>query len=67
MSEMNTVEVRYLNYEQATTYSGLSEASLRRLIVAGRLRASKPTPNRVLIDRQELDRYLAECSAAASA
>lgn len=60
-----TIDKRYLNYEEAETYSGLSEASLRRLVRANKLRVARPTPNRVLIDRQEIDRYLRECSVSA--
>jgi excisionase family DNA binding protein len=47
---------RYLNYNDAARYSGLSEGSLRALVAKRKLPVYRPTGSRkVLIDRHELD------------
>ncbi len=48
---------KYLNLPAAAAHVGLSVRSLRRLIVAGRLRTFRPV-NRVLLDRAELERVV---------
>ncbi|HEY7423273.1 MAG TPA: hypothetical protein VH682_03435 [Gemmataceae bacterium] len=53
---------RWMHYPAMATYSGVSEMTLRRLVDAGRLHVSKPTPRTALLDRLEVDRYLEECA-----
>jgi excisionase family DNA binding protein len=49
---------RYLRLEEAAGYSNLSVTTLRRLDRAGRIRFLRPSPRRVLVDREALDAYL---------
>jgi hypothetical protein len=49
---------RYLTFASATDYCGLSEKALRKLAAQGRFRTLRPLPGRILIDRQDLDRFL---------
>jgi excisionase family DNA binding protein len=52
-------EQRYLDYPAAARYSGMSEATLRRLVDSGRLKAYRPTGQRkVVFDRAELDEFI---------
>lgn len=51
---------RWLTIGEAVAVSGVSEEGLRRLIRQGRLRLHRPTPRRVVIDREELDRVILE-------
>jgi excisionase family DNA binding protein len=50
-------EPRWLSYREAAEYTGLSEATLRRLLRAGRLTPFRPAVGRRLIrlDRREID------------
>jgi excisionase family DNA binding protein len=50
---------RYLKVPEAARYSRMSEMTLRRLEAEGRLHFLRPKPRVVLIDRQQLDTYLA--------
>jgi excisionase family DNA binding protein len=49
---------RYLRLAEAASYSNLSVTTLRRLDRAGRIRFLRPSPRRVLVDREALDAYL---------
>jgi excisionase family DNA binding protein len=58
-------EARYMNYPQASRYSGLSEMTLRRLVHAGHLKVYKPTGARLTVfDRIELDEFVRSGPAA---
>jgi hypothetical protein len=46
---------RWLPIDAASTYSGLSQQSIRRLLAAGKLTPHRPVPGRVLIDKRQLD------------
>ena len=48
---------------EAAIYSGLSEASVRRLISSGQLSAHRPVKGKVLIDRFELDSLIGNATA----
>jgi excisionase family DNA binding protein len=65
MPASETIEVRYMTYAAASRYAGLSARTLRRLIIQGKLKASRPVPQRVVIDKQSLDRYLRSCAVSA--
>jgi excisionase family DNA binding protein len=56
--ERTLIEKRWLSYEQAALYTGLSEESLRKLVVAKRLTLHRPTGRRVLFDVRQLDELL---------
>jgi excisionase family DNA binding protein len=57
--ERNLIERRWLSYEQAALYTGLSEESLRKLVVGKRLTLHRPTGGRrVLFDVRQLDSLL---------
>ena len=53
----------FLTLKEASKHTTLSEMSLRRLARQGKIRFLRPTPNRVLIDRQALDEFLRGCVA----
>ena len=55
---------RWLSVEAGANYSTLSEETLRRLLAEGKLTAHRPVPGRVLIDREELDDFLAASANA---
>lgn len=57
-----TPNKRYYSPADAAIYTGLSAKTLRRLSAARKIRALKPTPNRLLFDKQDLDRYLRSCT-----
>lgn len=50
---------RWLTVDIAARYSSLSVKSIRNLVSAGRLNASRAVRGRLLIERQELDAVLA--------
>jgi excisionase family DNA binding protein len=53
------IEKRWLSYEEAALYTGLSEESLRKLVVGKRLTLHRPTGGRrVLFDIHQLDALL---------
>jgi excisionase family DNA binding protein len=57
-----TVEgTRYYSVGQAATYTGLSRDSIRKLIDKGAIQALRPVPARIVIDKLELDKYMAGC------
>jgi excisionase family DNA binding protein len=49
---------RYLTWGDASTYTGLSEATLRRLVAAGRLHLLMPVERCPRLDRLELDQLM---------
>jgi excisionase family DNA binding protein len=49
---------RWLSIGEAALLSGISERGLRRMISAGRLTPHRPTPRRVLLDREQLDKAI---------
>ena len=49
---------RFLGMEAAGAYSGLSADSIRRLVQAGKLAGYRPVPGRVVVDREELERFV---------
>lgn len=49
---------------EAAEYSRLSADTVRRLIRGGHLRASRPSPRRVVIAASDLDDYLRSCRVA---
>lgn len=53
---------RFLSIDDAATYTSLSPATLKRMVVAGKLTPKRPTPGRVLFDREELDRVILEAT-----
>ncbi|MGO1592332.1 helix-turn-helix domain-containing protein [Ancrocorticia sp.] len=54
-----SIETGYLNYEQASDYTGLSQRTLRRLVARGDLKAYKfPGVKNVLIDPKDIKRAL---------
>jgi excisionase family DNA binding protein len=55
-----TVDVlpRYFSIASASRYTGLAAITIRRLAAQGKFRLLKPSPNRTLVDREELDAYL---------
>jgi excisionase family DNA binding protein len=56
---MTATPPRFLSYEAAVAYCGLSVATLRRMLRDGRLRRVQPPGcSRVLIDRLQLDEVL---------
>jgi excisionase family DNA binding protein len=48
-------ERRYLSYQEAAAYIGISTSSLRRAVGEGRLKVYRPSPARVVFDQRELD------------
>lgn len=59
---LDTPRARFLTIAGASSYSGLSTLTIRRLIAAGRLKSFRPVPRRIVIDRLELDRYIESTS-----
>lgn len=59
--------VRWLTIADAAKYAGICPRSLRGLIAMGKLRQHKPVPGRCVVDRLELDRYIASTTPAAQA
>jgi excisionase family DNA binding protein len=49
---------RYLSLVEAAAHSGLSVTTLRRMDRAGCVAFLRPTPRRILVDREALDAYL---------
>lgn len=49
------LQPRWLPFEAAATYSGLSVKSLRRLCSSGKLVPRRPLKGRVVLDRLEID------------
>ncbi len=49
---------KYLGVEAAAGYLSISVESVRRLIAAGRLKSFKPTPGRLVVRRQDLDKLV---------
>ena len=54
---------RWLTLEQAGTYAGVSEKSIRRLIDAGKLTPHRLVKGRVLVDVRELDAVVASSTS----
>jgi hypothetical protein len=52
-------ERRYESLRRAASGADLSVPSLRRLIDSGKLRAHRPVPGKILIDRRELEALIA--------
>jgi excisionase family DNA binding protein len=60
MSEaIGDLQRRWLSLDAAAEYASLSRRSLERLLEEGRLRSYRPRGRRRLIDRAELDQFLA--------
>jgi excisionase family DNA binding protein len=51
-------EARYLDVGGAAAYLNVSPQTVRRLLTNGRLKACRPVPRRVLIDRLTLDELM---------
>jgi excisionase family DNA binding protein len=49
----------YLSLPQGEAYSGLSQMTIRRLEKKGLLKFYRPVPGRTLLNKQELEQYLA--------
>jgi excisionase family DNA binding protein len=58
---------RYLSLADAAQYTTLSIGTIRRLLRDGRLIGYRPSGRRVLIDRQELERMIADSAATGTA
>jgi hypothetical protein len=58
-----TLLPRWLSYEVAAPYSSISSKSLRRLVAAGKLQAHRPVKGKIVLDRLELDAYIAGATA----
>lgn len=54
---------RFLALDDAAEYVSVSKRSLYRLIEAGKLRAHRPVPGRVVVDRLELESLCTATSA----
>jgi len=52
---MASSDPKFLTVADAARRVALSEKSVRRLIEAGRLKAYRPVPGRILLDAAELD------------
>jgi hypothetical protein len=50
---------RFFSVERAAAHSDLSPESIRRLLNAGKLTALRPVRGRVLVDRVQLESYIA--------
>lgn len=46
---------RFFSPKEAATYLGVSLDTVKRMLRAGKIPHTKPTPGRVLIDRADLD------------
>ncbi|MGE0609533.1 MAG: helix-turn-helix domain-containing protein [Pirellulales bacterium] len=55
----SSIVPRWLSIDRAADYSSLSVASIRRLLAGGKLVARRPVRGRVVIDRLELDSFVA--------
>jgi excisionase family DNA binding protein len=60
-------ERRYLSLADAARYTTLSIGTIRRMLRDGRLIGYRPSGRRVLIDRQELERMIADSAATGTA
>lgn len=54
---------RFLPIPQAARYAGISAVSIRRLIKRGSLKAHRPVRGKIVIDRHELDNFVASAVA----
>ncbi len=52
-------EKRWLRFQEASLFSGLSTSTLRALVKAGKLTAHRPVRGCVRLCRDELDAYMA--------
>ena len=55
MTTATASETRYMNYQAAARYSGMSEMTLRRLVEADRLRVYRPTHSKYKAARQHFE------------
>jgi hypothetical protein len=53
------VDARFLDVQSAARFTSLSPESIRRLLSAGKLTPLRPVRGRVLIDRLQLESYVA--------
>jgi excisionase family DNA binding protein len=53
-----TAAVRFLTLENAARRAGVSVTTIRRLVAAGKLTPLRPSGRRVVIDAEQLDRYV---------
>lgn len=60
MSATNNDAKRYVSIVEAAEYAGLSDGTIRNLIAMQQLTAFRPVPGRIVIDLQELDRFVRE-------
>lgn len=54
-----TIQPRWFGIAEATAYTRLSDSSIRRLLATGKLTAHRPVRGKILLDRFELDSYIA--------
>lgn len=54
-----------LTIDEAAAILRVSRRTVYRLIGAGRIRVIHPTPGRTLVERREIEAYLAWCRRAA--
>jgi hypothetical protein len=57
-AELNQADSNYMDLDEASVYSRLSRKTLCRLEHAGLLAFLRPSPRRVIVQRQTLDAYL---------
>jgi excisionase family DNA binding protein len=49
---------KYVSMAQAAEYAGLSEGTIRNLIAMRELTAYRPVPGRIVLDLEEIDRFV---------
>ena len=57
-----SITPRWLSIAGAAAYCSLSERSIHNLLASGKLQAHRPVRGRVLIDRIELDLFIASAT-----
>lgn len=63
LAQVSVASPRFQGVSPAAKYSGLSPASIRRLISTGKLTGLRPVRGRVVVDLRELDALLLSSTA----
>ena len=58
MNAETTIEKKYVTMQEAAEFTGLSVGTIRNLIATLELTGFRPVPGRIVLDLQELDRFV---------
>lgn len=63
LERRSSLAPRWLSLTDAAEYTSLSIESLRRLMAAGKIQPRRPVRGKVILDRLELDAFIASSTA----